>query len=206
MLSILNAPASLLLLVANIAISIAAFANPRLIDSLLLYVRPILDGRQLYRVVTSGFIHADPFHLLVNAMTLFFLGPALEFMIGTPMFVVFYFLSLVAGSGWAVMENVRNPDYRALGASGAISGVTVAFALFEPLATFQFMFAIPIPAILFAVLYVAFSAFATGRLQDGIGHAAHLGGALMGVVLVCLLYPAPLNSSWHMILARIGLG
>lgn len=205
MLQILNAPASLLLLAANIAISIAAFSNPKLVDQLLLHVRPLLQGRQLYRLVTSGFIHADPIHLLVNAMTLFFLGPYLEQMIGTPMFVVFYFLSLVAGSGWAVMENVRNPDYRALGASGAISGVTTAFAMFAPF-VMLFVFFVPMPAILFAAVYVGFSAFASGRLQDGIGHAAHLGGALMGIVLVCLLYPAQVQDTWRQVLARIGLG
>ena len=205
MLQILNAPACLLLLAANIAISIAAFNSPRLIDGLLLHVRPLLQGQQLYRLVTSGFVHADPMHLLVNAMTLFFLGPYLERMIGTPMFVVFYFLSLLAGSGWAVMENLRNPDYRALGASGAISGVTTAFALFAPF-VMLFVFFIPMPAILFAVAFVAFSAFASGRIQDGIGHGAHLGGALMGVVLVCLLYPAQVRDTWFQVLARVGLG
>jgi membrane associated rhomboid family serine protease len=201
---ILSTPACLLLLIANIAISIAAFNSPRLIDMLLLHVRPLLQGRELYRIVTSGFIHADPVHLLLNAMTLFFLGPYLERMIGTPMFVVFYFLSLVAGSGWAVMENLRNPDYRALGASGAISGVTTAFAMFAPF-VMLFVFFVPMPAILFAVGYVAFSAFASGRLQDGIGHAAHLGGALMGIVLVCLLYPSQVQDTWYQILARFGM-
>ncbi len=204
MLQMLNAPATLLLLAANIAISIVVFNNPRLADRLLLHVRPLLQGKELYRIVTSGFIHADPFHLLVNAMSLFFFGPSLEQMIGTPMFVAFYFLSLAAGSGWAIAENLRNPDYRALGASGAISGVTTAFAMFAPF-DMIYVFFVPMPAILFAFAFVAYSAFASGRLQDGIGHGAHLGGALMGVVLVCLLYPMAVRDTWYQILSRIGL-
>jgi membrane associated rhomboid family serine protease len=200
----LSAHATIVLLLANLAISIAAFNNPRLLDSLLLYARPILGGRQLYRVISSGFIHGDPLHLFVNLLTLFFIGPYLELTIGAANFVMLYFASLLAGSGWALMENVRNPEYRALGASGAISGVTAAFALFEPLAIF-FVFFIPMPAIVFAVVYIAWSAYASGRIQDGIGHAAHLGGALMGVALVCLIWPGVVRQSWTDILFQLGL-
>ena len=202
--ALFNAHATLVLLAFNIVVSIAAFNNPRLTDALLLHVRPIAEGRQLYRLMTSGFIHGDPLHLLVNMVTLFFIGPYLELSIGPAMFVTVYVASLLAGSVWAVLDNLRNKEYRALGASGAVSGVTMAFALFQPLALL-FVFFVPMPAIVFAVLYVAWSAYAAGRVQDGVGHAAHLGGALMGVVLVCLIWPQVVREAFSQVTRAIGL-
>jgi membrane associated rhomboid family serine protease len=60
------------------------------------------------------------------------------------------------------------------------------------------------PAILFAVLYIAYSAYASGRINNGIGHAAHLGGALMGLVLVCLFWPGALYNLWSDLMDMIG--
>jgi membrane associated rhomboid family serine protease len=110
---------------------------------------------------------------------------------------------LVAGSAWTLMEHWRNMNYKALGASGAVSGVTAAFGLFAPFAMIIF-FVIPMPAILFAVLFIAYSAFASStQLRDGIGHSAHLGGALMGVALVCLFWPAAVRDAWDQIVTRL---
>ena len=186
---LLHAPVTLTLLGINIVLSIMAFNSVRLIDSLMLHIGPVMNRGELHRTVTSGFIHADPGHLLMNMITLFFFGPILEIELGTQTFLLIYFASLLAGSGWAIMENFRNPNYRALGASGAISGVTVAYAMIHPF-SMMLVFFIPMPAIIFAVVYILFSAFASsGKLKDNIGHGAHLGGALMGLVLICILYP-----------------
>ena len=188
MTAILHTPATLLVLIVTIAISIAGFRNPRLNDALILDVQAILRRHEYYRLLTSGFVHGNPTHLFMNMLTLFFLGPPLELMAGTFGFAIVYFASLLAGSAWAVMEHFRSASYRALGASGAISGVTVVFALFAPFASI-IVFILPMPAIIFAALYIGWSAYAAGRIQDGVGHEAHLGGALMGLVLTCLLWP-----------------
>ncbi|MEZ5937784.1 MAG: rhomboid family intramembrane serine protease [Hyphomonadaceae bacterium] len=199
---ILAAPATYALIAANVLISIAAFSSPRLIEGLMLYVRPILRGQGLHRVLTSGFVHGDPSHLFFNMLSLYFMGDFLERTVGTTSFLMIYFLSLLAGSGWAVMENVRNPEYRALGASGAVSGVVAATALFYPYAWLAFP---PIPLLAYAALYIGWSAFAMGRVRDGIGHAAHLGGALMGVALVCLFWPSQLHALWRDLLSVFGV-
>lgn len=194
---LLNAPATIGLLVANIILSVAAFRTPRLIDAVMFDMRRIRQDHQYQRLLTSGFVHGDGLHLFVNMLTLFFIGPTLEYIVGTGRFLGIYFASLLVGSLWTLVENHRNLEYRALGASGAISGVTTAFALFAPFTMFYLFFAIPIPAILFAVLYIAWSAFAQGRVNDGIGHAAHLGGALTGVVLVCVFWPEAPRALWQ---------
>jgi membrane associated rhomboid family serine protease len=187
---LLNAPVNMALLAANIGLSIAAFQNVRLLDSLLFDVNRIKRDKQWYRWVTSAFIHGDPTHLFFNMLALFFFGPAMEVGLGTIEFIAIYFGSLLAGSAWTWMEHYRDPNYRALGASGAISGVTSAAALFFPFSTIYLFFAVPMPMIVFALGYIIWSAVASaGRVRDGIGHAAHLGGALAGVVIVCIWWP-----------------
>jgi membrane associated rhomboid family serine protease len=190
---ILHTPMTLLVLLATIAISIAGFRNPRLTDALIVDMQAIMRRREYYRLATSGFVHGDPMHLFMNMLTLFFLGPGVERMTGWGGFLIIYFASLIAGSAWAVMEHFRSASYRALGASGAVSGVTVVFALFAPFASI-IVFILPMPAIVFAVLYIAWSAYASGRVNDGVGHEAHLGGALMGLVLTCLIWPAAIEN------------
>lgn len=197
---LLSAHVTIALLVSNIAISIAAFNNPRLLDRLLFHVGAIRRRGEWHRMVTSGFIHAGPAHLFMNMITLFFFGPAIELMLGPVSFAMIYFASLLAGSAWSLMENYRDLTYQALGASGAVSGVVVAFAMFAPF-VMMFIFFIPMPAILFAVLYILYSAYASGSgRRDGIGHGAHLGGALMGVVLVCIFWPQAVRSLWDQLM------
>ncbi len=201
---ILSAHVTIALLAANIAISIAAFSNPRLLDRMLFHVGAMRRRGEWYRMFSSGFIHANPAHLFMNMITLFFFGPALELALGSVNFAMIYFLSLLAGSAWSLMENYRDLDYRALGASGAISGVTVSFAMFAPF-VMMFVFFIPMPAIVFAIVYILFSAYASssGR-SDGIGHGAHLGGALMGVVLVCIFWPQAVRNLWADLTGLLG--
>lgn len=205
---LLRAPATLALLIANIAISIAAFGNVRLMDRLLFDMNRIRRFNEWYRMVTSGFIHGDPFHLFMNMLALFFLGPYLELLaIGTMPFLIVYMVSLVAGSLWTYMEHYRDMNYRALGASGAVSGVTTAAAMFFPFSTIYVLFALPMPMIVFAICYIIFSAWASrSGIRDGIGHAAHLGGALAGIAIVCVFWPEAPQAAWQQFVAALPTG
>src|SRR5262245_57312172 len=174
---LIASPATLALLATNILLSIAAWPNVRLLDAMLFDVTLIRRGSEFHRMITSGFIHGDPMHLFMNMLALFFLGPPLEVTIGTWTFLGVYLASLMGGSLWTYMEHFRELNYRALGASGAVSGITTAAAIFFPLSTIRVFFALPMPFILFAALYIGWSAWAAAsRVRDGIGHAAHLGG------------------------------
>ena len=157
---LLSSPATLALLIANITISVAAFGNVRLIDRFIFDMTRIRRSNEWHRMITSGFIHGDPFHLFMNMLALYFMGPYLEFTTGTAGFLVIYFASLLAGSAWTFMEHYREPNYRALGASGAVSGVTTAAAVFFPFAQILLFFALPMPLGLFAIAYIAFSVWA----------------------------------------------
>lgn len=199
-----HAPATLALLIANVVISIAAFGNARLVDRLLFDMNRIRRFNEWYRMVTSGFIHVDPFHLFLNMLALYFMGPFLEARTGTIGFIVIYFTSLVAGSAWSFMEHFRQPNYRSLGASGAVSGITTATAVFFPFAQIMVFFALPMPLGVFAICYIAFSAWASrSNIRDGIGHSAHLGGALMGIAIVCLFWPEAPQNAWEQFVATL---
>jgi membrane associated rhomboid family serine protease len=187
---LLRSPATLVLLAANVIISSAAFNNSKIIDSLLFDVGRMRRDKQWYRMVTSGFIHGDPLHLFMNMLALYFMGPYLEYFTTTFGFLVIYFGSLLGGSLWTWMEHFRDMNYRALGASGAISGVTTATAVFAPFVQIMAFFLLPMPLIVFAICFIVWSAWASrSNIRDGIGHGAHLGGALTGIAIVCLFWP-----------------
>ena len=201
---VLQSPATYALLLANILVSFAAFSNVKLLDRLLFDMNRIRRFNEWYRTVTSGFIHGDPFHLFMNMLALYFMGPALESEAGTIGFLIIYFASLLAGSAWTYMEHFRDSNYRALGASGAVSGVTTAAAVFFPFAQIYVFFALPMPFGVFAICYIAYSVWASRTgIRDGIGHAAHLGGALMGVAIVCLFWPEAPQRAWQMFMATL---
>lgn len=195
---VLRSYATLALLATNILVSVAAFSNERLLAAMMFDMTLIRRRHEYHRMITSGFIHGDPTHLFMNMLALFFLGPPLEYTIGTWSYLGIYLACLLAGSLWTYMEHFRDLNYKALGASGAVAGISSAAALFFPLATIYVFFALPMPFILFTALYIGWSAWAAAsRVRDGIGHSAHLGGALMGIALVCILWPVVVRDSWN---------
>ncbi len=178
-------PASLSILCLIIGFSaIALWVAPSVLARNLLRPHYMLKHRDYITVITSGFIHGDFGHLLFNSLTLFFFGPPLERRIGTDMFIALYFIGLVLSSLGTVYKQRNNPDYAALGASGAILAVLFAFIVYYPTQKIYLYFALPIPAVLFAFGYMAYSWWASQNRRDNINHDAHLDGALTGLIFV----------------------
>ncbi|MBS1913991.1 MAG: rhomboid family intramembrane serine protease [Bacteroidetes bacterium] len=192
-LSFAETPVTLALIIINIAISVYAFFNRRVLSQLALTPYRMRAQREYHQLITSAFVHADPYHLFFNMMTLYFMGGVLEQVIymttgGRVAYMVIYLVSMLAGSLYPYFKYRNTPGYGAVGASGAISGVVFSFCLFAPLETLQVFF-IPMPAVLFAVLYVGYSIYAMRRLNDNIGHEAHLAGAVAGLVATFAVAP-----------------
>jgi membrane associated rhomboid family serine protease len=187
---LLSAPVSLMLLLANIGLSFAALQNPALMDKLIFDVGRIRRNGEWHRWFTSAFVHNGPIHLMLNMYALFGMGPAFERGLGTVSFMIIYFGSLLGSSALMWLEHFRDSNYRAVGASGAISGLVLALAMFSPMAEFQVLFMFPMPAFVFSIVYIVASAWAstTGSLP-GVAHAGHLGGALAGIAIVCIMWP-----------------
>ncbi len=182
-------PVTFALIAANVLASLTAFSSRDFMLQNVFMVGPILKSGELHRLVTSGFLHVNQAHLLVNMLTLFFFGPFLEAQLGSTAFALVYGASLLGGNLWSLLEHRRQLDYAALGASGAVSGVVVAFCLFEPFAMLLLFFIIPMPAVVFAVIFIVASAYFSTRQNTRIGHDAHLGGALTGAVATVILRP-----------------
>ena len=192
-----DTPVTLILLLLNVLVSgYALLQDDSLIDRLGFRPVRIREQGEWYRFITAGFVHAGLAHLAFNLITLYFFGPLLEGVLGPLNFIVLYFGSELAAHALTYWFHRGNEDYNAVGASGAISGIVFAFCLFAPFEKLYLFFAVPIPAILFAIGFVAVSIYAMNKTRGrmgGIAHEAHLGGALGGVVLTILLEPRALQ-------------
>ncbi len=189
----MSAPITLLLIAVTCAVSFAALRMPALAMRLILWPPAIDRHRQYDRLVTYGFIHADFWHLLFNMVTLFFFGRVMEDIItrlsGSRLtFVAFYFSALVVSILPTYLKHQKDPNYRSLGASGAVSAVLFAFILVDPWARIGVFF-IPMPAIVFAVLYIGYSIWMDRRGGDNINHGAHLAGAAYGILFLVAMEP-----------------
>jgi membrane associated rhomboid family serine protease len=147
--------------------------------------------------LSYGFVHADFSHLLFNMITLFFFGNAMEGVF-KPYFNGFgYYLFYLGGMVFAILPsallNRDNARYSTLGASGAVSAVLFAYILLRPWSVLYVYF-IPVPAILYAVFYIAYSMYSGRNGSDNVNHSAHLWGAAYGVCLTVLLVPQVLSS------------
>lgn len=183
---------TLIIIAITCVVSFMAFKNSRLMNDLILWPPAITRQREYHRLVTYGLVHADFGHLLFNMFTLFFFGRAMEgffaAQLGSFGFVLFYIGGLVISILPTYLKNRNNPDYRSLGASGAVSAVLFAFILLQPWQQI-IVLVIPMPAIVYAVLYTGYSIYMDRRGQGNINHSAHLWGAVYGVLFTLLVEP-----------------
>lgn len=183
-------------------ISIAAFTNQSLFNRLSFNAYQVNHSRQFYRFLTHGFIHADWTHLAVNMFVFLSFGQMVEhafiYLFGQGKGIYFFILLYVGGillsSLPSYAKHKNDSWYNAVGASGAISGVLFTSIIISPLSGIRFIF-IPfdIPAFIFGILYLIYSAYMSRKGQDNIGHDAHFWGALFGIVFTILLKPALLS-------------
>ena len=179
------------LIIITVVVSHLAFSNQKLMSRLIFWP-PAMQKGQYDRFITHGFVHADGAHLLFNMITLFFFGSVIEsfyrqyfFDLG---FALFYLGGLIFAILPSYLKHKNDFQWASLGASGAVSAVLFAYILFEPWKLI-FVFFIPVPAIIFAVLYVAYSIWSGKRGNSHINHSAHLWGAAYGVVVTILIEP-----------------
>jgi len=186
---------TLIIIGATALISYQAFNKPSLKQKFLHWPYQEHRGKEWYRLLTSGFIHANPTHLFINMLILFFFGPNLEHdfqrtfgpMMGSVNFILLYLLTIVAANIPTNIKHKNNPSYRALGASGATSGVLFACLIFDPNGVLLLYFIIPIPFMLGAIGYLVYSSWASKNKNDNIGHDAHFYGALFGFLFCIVL-------------------
>lgn len=181
---------ALTILAAIVVASAAGLLVPRLLQAAVLRPYVVARGSGYIRLLTSGFVHADITHLVFNLITFYSFAFALERAIGTARFVSLYFFGLLVSGVATCIKHRNEPDYASLGASGAILAVLFASIIYFPQSRLLILpFPVPIPAPLFAVIYLAFSYYSSRTAKGRINHDAHITGALAGVAFVALIDP-----------------
>lgn len=188
-------PITLIILALTCIVSYLAFNNGKLMNDLILWPPAIQRSREYHRLVTYGLVHADFSHLFFNMLTLYFFGRVMEpffaGQLGSLGFALFYIGGLVVSILPSYLQNRGNPNYRSLGASGAVSAVLFAYILLSPWSKI-YVFILPIPAILYAVLYIVYSVMMDRQGNGNVNHSAHLWGAAYGVAFTLVMNPAVL--------------
>ena len=160
---------------------------------------PYTESRhgEYHRMLTSGFVHGDWVHLIVNMYVLHEFGTVVEtifiqahgLVLGRVLYLLMYLIIIVIADLPSFFQHRDNPGYASIGASGAVSGVLFTYVLFSPWSLLGLFFVIPIPAIIFAVLYLVYSSWAGKNMNDRIDHSAHFTGAVAGLILTMLIIP-----------------
>jgi membrane associated rhomboid family serine protease len=182
------------------------------------YPYAIHHNNEHYRFLTHAFIHGDTLHLGLNVFSLFMFGYAVEEIYFYNLFVKdpfnaseeekqhayrlakLAYIGLFTGGIYAAsvteyFRNKNNPTYSSLGASGAIEAIIFSFIIINPFQKLYFFGALPLPAWLLGILFLAASFYMSKRKTgdpeaDRVGHEAHFWGAIFGVIYTILLQPS----------------
>jgi membrane associated rhomboid family serine protease len=187
---------TMIIVVLTTIISFVSFSSARLMDALVFWPPAIGMRHQYYRFVSCGFVHADLMHLAFNMITLYFFGRGLElFYMGRLglqhyYFTFLYLSAIIIANIPSYLKQRDNYNYRSLGASGAVCAVMFAFILIDPWETLKLFYAVDIPAIVYAVLFLGYTIYMSRRGGDNVNHDAHLWGAIYGIVFTIVARPS----------------
>jgi len=180
---------TIIIVIITAITSLIAFNNQKIYGDLIMYP-PAINRGQYYRLLTSGFIHADYNHLIFNMLTLYFFGKFVEGAMGAVIgqygFLALYLGGIIISDIPSYLKNRNNSHYASLGASGGVSAVVFAFIMFAPWAWFAFP---PVPAIVYGIGYLFYCIYMGKKGGDNINHDAHFWGALYGILFTLINEP-----------------
>ncbi len=181
----------------TVFVSYISWKNNALFEKYLFSAYRIVHYHEYFRLISHAFLHANWVHLLVNMLVLWSFGEALMVYFGFVFgqfaalhWLVLYVTSVVASSVYSLLKHRNNAWYSAVGASGATSAIVFACLVFDPWNMIYFFGVIPIPGILFGVIYLIYSYRQGRRGTDNIGHDAHFWGAIFGFAYPLIMKPA----------------
>lgn len=185
-------PVTMLLIAANVVFSMIGFSNKDLENKTIGWPYYTKRQNQYYRFITAGFLHADWMHLIFNMFTFFFFGAAVENIfnngLGGPVaYLALYFAGLIVANIPSFIKHKDDPDYRSLGASGAVSAVVFAALLFNPWGRIELYGFLKMSFVVFAVLYIIFCVYMSKQNADNVNHDAHLWGSVFGLAFTLVL-------------------
>ncbi len=197
---------TVIIILITAGVSLYAFRDTSLLYRLSLTPYEVFRRKEYWRLITHGFVHADWVHLLVNMFVLYSFGRLAERIFADlasygylkhPQFhfLMLYFGGLVVSAIPSLVKHRQDPWYHSVGASGAVSAVIFISIFFQPKSMIFFYF-IPIPAILFGVLYLGYSHYMARHSDENINHDAHFYGAVFGFLYPLLIHPSLFKVFW----------
>lgn len=181
----------MIIIVVTVIVSWLAFRNHRLLQDLLLWPAIMQHNyKEWYRLLTAGFVHADTMHLAFNMITFYFFGEILEEWIGATSFILLYLLGIIVASIPSMLKQKDNPNYHSLGASGGVAAIVFAMIYLAPWSKLYLFFAIPMPAILFALGYLFYTGYMAKKGGGIVNHDAHLWGSIFGLLFMIVIDPS----------------
>ena len=200
-----SAPFNLVIIIATAICSYLGFTRPGFGDRWLFDVQSIVRDKQYYRIISSAFLHGSWMHLIFNMYSLYSFGGAIEQVYGPVEFLTIYFSGILGGNLLSLILH-RNHEYRALGASGGVCGIIFACIFLLPgSSVYMFFIPFPIPAHIFAVVFILGSYVGLRGQIGNIGHDAHLGGAIIGLVVTTVMHPSIVTESPMLYFGLLGL-
>lgn len=186
------ASCTFIIIIVTSIISYASFKNKKLKNELLFSPFEYSNKKKWWIILTHGFIHADFLHLFFNMYVLYIFGPSLESYfessseIGWVYFISFYLLGIIFSTLPSIFKHNNNPNYRSLGASGAVSSVVFAYIIIFPLRELGLLL-IPgvfLPGFIFGVLYLVAEHYLSKKQYSNIAHDAHISGSVFGIFFI----------------------
>lgn len=177
-------------------VSWRAWEDPALFNRLKFQMNRVLIDKEYDRIFTAGFLHADWGHLFFNMFTLYIFMPVVLSVFSPITTVLIYLASIIGGNLLSVLFHKKELWYSAVGASGGVSGILFTAILIAPNLPLSILFFpfFSFPAWSFGLIFLGYSLFGIKNRMDNIGHAAHLGGSLVGLVGGILLKPQLLQA------------
>ena len=182
-------PAVKWIIITNIALFLASSVFRQLLTYFALVPQDVIERQFLWQPITYMFLHWDVFHILFNMLGIWMFGVELERMWGTRQFVKYYAITGIGAAVTTVIVSllpIGPPgmyDAGTIGASGALFGILLAYALYYPNRPILLMLLFPIPAKFFVMIIGAIALFSSVQGGGGnVAHAAHLGGLVVGYV------------------------
>ena len=186
----------IIIILITCAISIIAFGSSALMLRCQLNSWAVVHHKEYYRIFTYGFLHGDWMHLIINMFVLYSFGRATIYSFNNVFegnneirFLLLYMSAIIVSTIYSVFKYRNNPNYNAVGASGAVSAIVYTTIFLNPY-DLLYLWTIPIPGIVFGIVYLVYSWIMAKRKVDNIGHDAHFWGAVYGFVFPCFYEPS----------------
>jgi membrane associated rhomboid family serine protease len=188
---------TLIIIIITVIVSAVAFNNSDLLAKLQFSPYQTYHRKEYYRLFSHALVHADWLHLIVNMLVFYSFGTNVEssfkyleaegFMSNSQVWYIgLYVVSIAAASLITLKKYKDDFAYNAVGASGGVSAVTFCAIFLNPFGKIYLYF-IPMPGIIFGVLYLIYSQYMSKRNMDNVNHDAHFMGAVFGFLFPLLI-------------------